>query len=169
MAKGLVIVIMGVSGSGKTTVGKLIAQRIHFPFVDGDDLHSKANKEKMRAGLPLTDADRLPWLETLSDMISRWLAGRERIVLACSALEESYRRVLIKDPASTPIIFLKGSFELITKRLAQRKGHFFNRDLLPSQFAILEEPKDAIILDASETPDAIVKQACQRLRQYLGK
>ena len=167
MPQGLVVLVMGVSGSGKTTVGRRLAERLSFQFVDADDLHSSANKQKMGQGIPLTEADRLPWLQLIAEKISCWLDNGERVVLACSALTENHRKILIKNHDRVPIIFLSGSFELIEKRLAKRKGHFFDRRLLSSQFVILDEPERVIKLDVSANPEDLVEQVTELLKPYL--
>jgi gluconokinase len=169
VTQGLVILVMGVSGSGKTTIGRLLAERLSFQFIDGDDLHPDANKRKMGQGIPLTESDRKPWLDLIAERISGWLAEGERVVLACSALTESHRRVLIKNHDRVPIIFLSGSFDLIEKRLAMRKGHFFDSRLLSSQFTTLEAPKHAIKLDISANPEELTEQACICLKPYLNQ
>jgi gluconokinase len=167
MTEGLVILIMGVSGSGKTTLGRSLAERLSFQFADADDFHSPANKEKMQQGLPLTPDDRLPWLALTASKIALWLNQGEQVVLACSALEKSQRSTLVKNKARTPIVFLRGSFDLTQNRIAKRKGHFFNSQLLPTQFAILEEPEEAIVLDIKATPTQLIEQAYQQLKPYL--
>jgi gluconokinase len=144
---------MGVSGSGKTSVGQALAQRLHCPFSDADSFHSEANRAKMAAGIALTDADRLPWLRALADAI-RDAAGADH-VFACSALKADYRRIL--DPLGVcRLIYLRGSRDLLAQRLAGRQGHFFNVALLQSQLDTLEEPEDATIIDISLPLPAIV-------------
>ncbi len=160
---------MGVSGSGKTTIGEALAKRLSFDFVDADDFHSEENRKKMHAGHPLTDEDRLPWLQLLATKISEWLANEKNTVLACSALKSSYRQILIHDPKRVIILFLDGSFELFAERLAKRNHPFMNSTLLRSQFDTLEKPADAIILDASLSPDQIVDQAVKSLQEKLAQ
>src|SRR5213593_4126543 len=135
----MVVVLMGVTGSGKTTVGKLLSRELDWKYYDADDFHPSANVEKMRSGIPLEDADRKPWLETLRDLIRDCLDRGENAVLACSALKEDYRRLLLIDER-VKLIYLKGNFELIQERLSQRRGHYMEPGLLKSQFASLEEP-----------------------------
>jgi carbohydrate kinase (thermoresistant glucokinase family) len=148
---------MGVSGSGKTTVGKKLAEKINLPFYDGDDFHSEENKKKMAAGEPLTDDDRVGWLIKLNDLAKRKMKKKGAII-ACSALKEKYRRVLsggIRGPVVW--IFLQGCYELIKKRMDERKDHFMPPGLLASQFDTLEIPENCITIDISKSPDEIVE------------
>jgi gluconokinase len=158
----MVIVLMGVTASGKTTVGRMLAAELGYQFYDADDFHPRANVDKMRRGVALTDADRLPWLETLRDLVRRSLAENRNAVLACSALKDAYRRYLLIDPRVT-LVYLKASQDLIRQRLQQRPGHFMNPALLESQFATLEEPKDALWVEASLRPEEIVSAIRRRL------
>lgn len=159
----MIIVVMGVTGSGKTAVGQMLAARLAWTFADGDAFHSAANKEKMHKGIPLTDADRLPWLAAMHDQIAKWVDSKQNAVLSCSALKQSYRRVLW-DGAEVKFVYLKGSYELIAERLRARKGHFADEHILAGQFADLEEPTDAVIIDISATPEEIVAEICRRLQ-----
>jgi len=145
-------VIMGVTGCGKTTVGKLLADRLGYQFVDADDHHPAANIEKMRSGIPLDDNDRSPWLDTLSAILSN-----ENIVLACSALKQAYRQRLSAS-AEVRFVYLQADRSVIEERMAQRKGHYMPSSLIESQFRDLEEPQNAAIIDARLTPDEIVDQ-----------
>jgi gluconokinase len=154
---------MGVTGSGKTTVGRLLATRLGYLFADADDFHSAANKEKMHKGIPLTDADRLPWPAAMHEQIARWVASKQNAVLACSALKQSYRRILSYGP-EVKIVYLKGSYELVAERMRARKGHFADEHILAGQFADLEEPTDAIVVDIGATPEEIVAKICRRLQ-----
>ncbi len=154
-----VLVIMGVSGSGKTTIGQALARRLNFEFIEGDEFHSRANREKMHAGVPLTDADRKPWLEALRSRMSAMLARKGNAVLTCSALRQSYRDSLAMP--GVQFIYLKVSEPVARERLAKRRGHFFNPALLESQFATLEEPRDALVVDA-DAPDLEVTQQIVR-------
>jgi gluconokinase len=158
----MVIVVMGVTGSGKTTIGSLLAARLGWQFADADEFHSAANKAKMHQGIPLTDADRLPWLATIHEQISKWVAAKQDVVLACSALKQSYRQLLWTGP-EVRFVYLKGSYELIAERLRSRKGHFADEHILAGQFADLEEPTDAITIDISGSPEEIVSEICRRL------
>lgn len=154
---------MGIAGSGKTTVGSLLAERLGWPFFDADDFHSEANLNKMRGGMALSDADRLPWLERLRELIVERLGKDQGAVLACSALKESYRSTLSGDDPRVRFVFLQASPELLARRLEHRTGHFFTRPLLDSQLSVLEAPADAITVDASRTPEEIVSEVRERL------
>ena len=154
-----VLVLMGVSGSGKTTIGQALARRLNFEFIEGDEFHPRANREKMHAGQPLTEDDRGPWLEALRTRMAAMLARKGNAVLTCSALRKSYRdRLAMPD---VQFVYLKVSEAVARERLAKRRGHFFNPALLESQFATLEEPRDAIVVDA-ERPDLEVTQLIVR-------
>jgi gluconokinase len=152
----MVLVLMGVSGAGKTTIGRLLADSLGWKFCDADDLHSEANKAKMSGGIALTDADRAPWLASIRDLIASRLARSINLVLACSALKKSYRAEIVVDPERVRIVYLKGSHQLIEARIAHRLHHFMSKELLDSQFETLEEPDDAIVVDVGATPEAIV-------------
>jgi gluconokinase len=151
----MIIVLMGVTGAGKTTVGQALARDLHWRFADADDYHSAANIAKMHAGIPLTDEDRAPWLEALHQAIVAWLAACDNVVLACSALKAAYRDLLIVDP-HVKLVYLCGSMELIAARLASRHGHYMDPHLLRSQFETLEEPANALIVPADLPPVEIV-------------
>ncbi|MEG4283153.1 gluconokinase [Microcoleus sp. A006_D1] len=159
----MIVIVMGVSGSGKTTVGKLLAESLNWDFSDADDFHPSANIEKMSKGIPLEDADRLPWLLQLQATIDRWLLENKNVVLACSALKASYREMLYRDKQRMKIVYLKGNFELFAARLKNRENHYMKADLLSSQLDTLEEPKDAIIVDASPTVEVIICQIINHL------
>jgi gluconokinase len=152
----MVIILMGVTGSGKTTIGRLLAAQLGWKYFDADDFHSAANIAKMHNGIPLNDEDRMPWLESLSELIRSSLENGENIVLGCSALKESYRAYLVLDE-SVRLVYLQGSYELIHQRLSERHGHYMNPKLLDSQFETLEEPADALRVDISPSPEEIVK------------
>lgn len=159
----MVIILMGVTSSGKTTVGLILAKSLGYEFFDADDFHPRANIDKMSRGIPLDDADRQPWLETLRDLVCRCLAEPTDAVLACSALKEGYRRYLASDP-QVRLVYLKADQDLIRERLLQRRGHFMSPALLESQFATLEEPKDALWVDASLAPGEIVATIRRQLQ-----
>lgn len=158
----MVVIVMGTTGSGKTTIGTLLAKRLAWEFADADDFHPAANVEKMRLGVPLTDADRAPWLNSLHAKIVAWNAGGQSAVLACSALKQQYRDVLSAG-AGVKFVYLKGSYELFSQRVLARKGHFAKQDLIASQFRDLEEPSDAITIDATESPGRMVEEAAEKL------
>lgn len=154
---------MGVSGSGKSTVGRLLGKKLNLPFYDADDFHPIGNIEKMTSGLPLDDNDRQPWLEKLGQEIKIWESAGGA-VLACSALKNKYREQLCSIPKNRiRFVFLSGSFNLIKERLISRKNHFFNEKLLQSQFDILEVPADAFEVSIANTPDRIVDQIIENL------
>ncbi|MEM6400747.1 MAG: gluconokinase [Cyanobacteria bacterium P01_D01_bin.116] len=153
----MIILVMGVSGSGKTTIGKKLAESLGSKFADADDFHSQENIDKMRSGIALSDADRLPWLQKMQDVIKQRLSENTDIVITCSALKASYRQMLLVNHESVKLVYLKGSFELIQKRLKERLNHFMSEKLLESQFDILEEPSDAIIVDISQPLEVVVQ------------
>lgn len=160
---GLFVVVMGVAGSGKTTIGRLLAARLGWPFYDADDYHPPANIAKMSAGQPLDDADRAGWLAALAGLIAGGLAHGERGVLACSALKRAYRAALRVDEQRVRFVYLRGDFGAIQARLLAREGHFMPAALLRSQFEALEEPVDAINVDVSLEPGAIVTAIIEQL------
>jgi gluconokinase len=139
--------IMGVSSSGKTTLGKALAQRLGWEFFDADDFHPPENIAKMTAGIPLSDSDRAPWLAALHYKILSTLSADRHPVLACSALKETYRAKLLEGTHGITVIYLKGGYDLILSRISTREDHYMKPGMLQSQFDVLEEPKDAIVLD----------------------
>lgn len=153
----MIIVVMGVSGSGKTTVGTMLAKAMGCAFLEGDSLHSKENIDKMSHGIPLTDADRAPWLTAIHVRILAAFERRLDLVVGCSALKRQYRNLLAKS-VTIAWVYLKGSPELIRARLRKRPNHFMKADLLESQFDALDEPGDALVVDISEPPNVIVEQ-----------
>lgn len=157
---------MGVAGSGKTTIGWKLAQSLSCPFYDGDDYHSQANKEKMAMGIPLTDGDRMSWLQTLHAAMKKWEKESPQTLLACSALKQKYRD-LLSDRIPVQWIYLKGDVAVIRKRLQGRKDHFVGQGLLESQFEALEEPQNALFVDIRKEPDTIVKQLVEALKGTL--
>lgn len=153
---------MGVVGSGKTTVGTLLAQKLGWQFADADDFHPAANIRKISQGLPLTDADRAPWLGEMRKAIQRWQKEGNSVVLACSALKHSYREEL--RAGDVRFVYLKGEAQLIAQRLHGRRGHFATDSILESQFADLQEPHDALAVSIAQTPDAIVAEIIDKLK-----
>ncbi|MBN3906849.1 MAG: gluconokinase [Nostoc sp. NMS1] len=168
----MIIIVMGVSGSGKTTIGKLLADSLGWEFSDADAFHSPENVEKMRRGIALSEADRMPWLQDLQTAIKHWLQENKNVVLACSALKDSYRQFLVLDSdrsANTKsdrikLVYLKGSYELIQIRLQERSNHYMSEKLLNSQFDTLEEPLDTISMDVAQPPQIIVQNIRTALR-----
>ena len=157
------VILMGVAGSGKTAVGKKVAEKLHWIFLDADNFHPAANIEKMKHGIPLTDDDRVPWLQRLHDELQHQLAERHSVILACSALKESYRNTLRDHISPLAFVHLDVDAETIRNRLQHRTAHFFPKELMESQFATLEKPKDAIIVDGRKPLDAVVDQVIQSL------
>jgi gluconokinase len=155
----MIVVLMGVSGCGKTTIGVPLAERLGYPFLDADEFHSPENVAKMAAGIPLTDADRQPWLELLNAK----LRAQDNAVLACSALKESYRQTLSQGLANWRLVHLRGSLELIRARLQERQHRYMPASLLESQFAALEPPQDAIEIDVGQAPEACLRAIESRL------
>jgi len=163
----MIDVLMGVTGSGKTTIGTLLARRMAASFADADDYHSPANKAKMAAGHPLNDQDRQPWLETLNSLLLQWFEAGKGGVLACSALKDAYRKTLVRGlpPNAYAFVLLDGSKQLIAERLAGRKNHYMNPDLLDSQFATLEPPADALRIINDRAPERVVDEIMKQLQQ----
>lgn len=155
------IIVMGVSGCGKTTVGKQLAERLGLRFLDADDFHPSANIAKMRAGIPLQDSDRAPWLDVLAQQL--FMHRKAGVILACSALKQSYRDRLTSRVPEARFLYLKGSFQSILERIKVRE-HFMPESLLQSQFATLEEPENALVLEISQDPETLVNRAIQLLQ-----
>jgi gluconokinase len=151
----MIVVVMGVTGAGKTTVGRLLARELGCDFLDADDYHPAANVAKMRAGQALTDDDRRPWLATLNEVLGEYAARSAGVVLACSALKAAYRDRLVAGLPGSRLVYLRGTKALIAARLEARHEHFMNPALLDSQFAALEEPDGAIVVDIGPAPGAI--------------
>jgi gluconokinase len=158
----MVILVMGVTGAGKTTVGKLLAQRLGWQFLDADDFHPPQNIEKMKHGIALTDADREPWLAAIHAALFDYAAKNQSVVLACSALKKKYRETLAAG-LDMRICYLKGSFEEISWHIEHRTGHFAGEAILAGQFADLEEPDDALVLNSSAAPEENVREALGKL------
>lgn len=156
-----IILIMGVAGSGKTTVGLRLAAALGWPFRDADDFHPERNIAKLSSGIALTDRDRAPWLAAIRAFMEATLANQQRAVLTCSALRQSYRDVLMTELPQVKLVHLVGDYALIHDRLTARQGHFMRPELLESQFATLEPPRDALTVAVTATPDEIVAQIRQ--------
>ena len=159
----MLVVIGGVSGAGKSTIGKLLSERLAVPFHDADQFHSRSNVEKMASGIPLDDDDRQPWLETLAAKLADW-QQEGGAVLACSALKQTYRDLLLDGNPSTLFIYLKGEFGLIMSRMQARAGHYMKPEMLNSQFDTLEEPTDALTVDIGQNLDRITEEIITKLQ-----
>lgn len=173
LTEPVIVIAMGVSGSGKTTVAALLAAALGWQFQEGDDLHPAANVAKMRGGTPLTDADRLPWLEKIAEEIDRWREQGLSGVVTCSALKRIYRDIIIGGRPEVQLVYLKGSYDLIQSRLAARHEHFMPAALLKSQFATLQEPasdEHPIVIDVGGKPADIAAEIVRQLgkRQATG-
>ncbi len=153
----MIAIVMGVVGAGKTTVGRLLAKQLAWEFADADDFHPPSNIEKIRHGISLNDDDRKPWLDSLRNAITAWIADHRNVVLACSALKRSYRQELAIGP-EVRFVYLKGSADLIAERLRARQGHFAGEQILASQFSDLEEPNEAVTVQIASPPQQIVAE-----------
>jgi gluconokinase len=159
----MIVIVMGVVGAGKTTIGRLLAEQLVWDFADADDFHPLANVEKIRHGIALSDEDRKPWLEALRQAIIHWIAEGRNVVLACSALKRRYRQQIHIGP-EVRFVYLKGNADLIAERLRARHGHFADAQILDSQLADLEEPEAAVTVDIAARPQQIVDE----IRKQLG-
>ena len=159
----MVVIIMGVTGAGKTTIGTMLAAQLNWQFADADTFHPPANIQKMSRGVPLNDTDRAPWLAAMRKAILEWIAAGKNVVLACSALKRAYRDEL-RPSREVKIVYLKGDYALFAERIRRRHGHFAGEGILVGQFADLEEPVDAIMVDAAKSPEEIVAE----IRKQLG-
>jgi len=159
----VVVIIMGVTGAGKTTIGTMLAAQLNWQFADADTFHPPANIQKMSRGVPLNDTDRAPWLAAMRKAILEWIAAGKNVVLACSALKRAYRDEL-RPSREVKIVYLKGDYALFAERIRRRHGHFAGEGILVGQFADLEEPVDAIMVDAAKSPEEIVAE----IRKQLG-
>jgi gluconokinase len=157
------VIVMGVAGSGKTTVGKSLANHLGWDYYDADDSHSPENVAKMANGVPLNDSDRAAWLASLHDLISASLKADRPGVLACSALKERYRQHLLKGNPDVQIVYLKGDYDLIWSRIAARQDHYMKPQMLRSQFEVLEEPSDALTIDVSMSVEEIVQEILRQM------
>jgi gluconokinase len=158
----MVILIMGTTGAGKTTVGKILSARLNWTFLDADDFHPAANIEKMKHGIPLTDADRIPWLENIHASLLQLSATGANVVLACSALKQSYRDKL-SAAVDMRVVYLRGTYDQMRRHIEARHGHFAGEAILAGQFADLEEPQNALVLDVSHPPDELVSDIIAKL------
>src|SRR6185369_3097783 len=155
-------IVMGVSGSGKTEVGRSLANQLGWDFYDADDFHPPENVAKMANGIPLDDSDRAPWLASLHDLIASSLEQKKPGVLACSALKERYRQQLLQQDQDVGLVYLKGSYDLIWSRMSARADHYMKADMLKSQFDALEEPQNALTIEITRSVDQIVGEIMER-------
>ena len=158
----MVILVMGTTGAGKSTVGKLLAARLDWAFLDADDFHPAANIEKMKHGIPLTDADRLPWLANIHVELLRLSQAKQEVVLACSALKQSYRDQLSAG-LDFRVVYLRGTYDQMRRHIEARHGHFAGESILAGQFADLEEPKEALVLDVSHSAEQLAAEVIRLL------
>lgn len=163
MGAPTILVLMGVSGSGKTTIGRLLSEKLHWPFFDADSFHPAENIAKMANGIPLTDLDRKPWLERIRKRMEKETAAGRSAIFGCSALKKKYRDFLRAAPVPVQFIYLRAAPALLSERLTARKGHFMKEEMLSSQLAAFEEPENAWTVDASKAPDAIISDIAERL------
>lgn len=158
----MIYLIMGVSGSGKSTIGKALSEKLGYPFYDADDFHSPENIAKMSQGIPLNDSDRLPWLQAIKSIINEHQQTEKNAVITCSALKQSYRDLLEENTTNIIWIYLTGSYQTLLKRLQQRSEHFMKENMLTSQFQALEEPENAIIIDINSSVVEIVQEIIEQ-------
>ena len=158
----MILLVMGVAGSGKSTVGRMLAERLSWVYLEADDFHSAANKEKMHRGVPLSEADRLPWLGAIHSELRALDAEEKNVVLACSALREQYRCILMEE-LDVKVVYLRGSKKLIAERLRNRASHFAGEAILDDQFAVLQEPRKALVMEITAEPKSIVEQVLQEI------
>jgi carbohydrate kinase (thermoresistant glucokinase family) len=163
--RGRVLILIGPMGCGKTTIGKRLAEKLGWPFYDGDDFHPEENIKKMRAGIALSDEDRDLWLKTLHDHMQQWLKDGQKTILACSALKQAYRNSLGVNQNTVRTVYLKGSYELLRKRIEDRQHPYMNKNLLRSQLDILEEPTDGLCVDISASQAKIVRTIIESLEE----
>jgi gluconokinase len=161
--KARFVLLMGVAGSGKTTIGQALARELKWDFYDADAFHPEENVTKMANGIPLDDSDRAPWLASLHALISASLKEGRPAVLACSALKESYRQKLLEGTEGVLVVYLKGSYELIWSRISRRQDHYMKPQMLKSQFEVLEEPADVLTIDVSMQVEDIVQEILDAL------
>ncbi len=152
----MVVLLMGVAGSGKTTIGRQFAAGLGWDFADADEFHPPANVAKMSAGVPLNDSDRTPWLAAIRAYIDRQLTAGRDAVVTCSALKERYRAVLLAGPGPVKLVYLRGTAEVLSSRISSRQGHFMKPAMLASQLAALEEPAGALVIDIAQPPEQII-------------
>jgi len=165
----MILILMGPTGCGKTTIGRLLAQRLAWPFLDGDDFHPAANVAKMHGGIPLDDDDRRPWLAALRREIETQRRIGQSAVLACSALKRAYRELLGVDQQTVKTVYLRGTFDLLQRRLADRQGHFMPPELLRSQLDTLEVPDGGLTVDIDADPETIVERITAALTGMFGR
>ena len=158
-----VIILMGVSGSGKSAVGSELARRLGWQFFDGDDFHPEYNIQKMAKGTPLTDEDRKPWLGVLNDLIAEQIALEKPSIIACSALKQAYRDQLVEGNEGAVIVYLRGDFDMIYERIKNRSNHFMKTQLLQSQYETLEDPEEALVISIDQSIESIVNQIINEL------
>jgi len=160
-----IILLMGVAGSGKTTIGRMLAGQLGWPYFEGDDFHSVANKEKMSRGIPLDDDDRAPWLAAIRRRIDECVAGNQSAVFTCSALKEKYRHVLMDRVPGVSLVYLAGTSDMLLHRMEGRSGHYMKAGMLQSQLATLEVPDNALTIDTTQSPETIVAE----IRKHLNR